>query len=85
MLTKYFLKILRKYLDILNFSKYILSMKKINLSTAKNHTTISIPKTSVKFIEPLRSKYSEKFGLPLTKGETVGKALEEEFGRNVGC
>ena len=60
-------------------------MNKKELSNIKNHTTISIPKKSVKYIEPLRSKYSDKFGLPLTKGETVGKALEEEFRRNVGC
>lgn len=62
-----------------------LSMNNKELSKIKNHTTISIPKRSVEYIEPLRSKYSEKFGLPLTRGETVGKALEEEFGRNVGC
>ena len=58
-------------------------MNKKELNNIKNHTTISIPKSSVRFIEPLRSKYSEKLGLPLTRGETVGKALEEEFGRNV--
>ena len=60
-------------------------MNKKEISNIKNHTTISIPKKSVSYIEPLRSKYSDKFGIPLTKGETVGKALEEEFRRNVKC
>lgn len=82
MLIKYFLKILRKYLDVLIVSKYILIMNKKELSNNKIHTTISIPKASLKYIEPLRSRYSEKLGLPLTRGETVGKALEEEYWRN---
>ena len=60
-------------------------MNKKELNNIKKHTTISIPKSSIRFIDPLRSKYSEKIGLPLTRGETVGKALEEEFLRNVEC
>lgn len=53
------------------------------LKSAKNHTTISIPKTSEEYIQPLREFYSRKMKLPLTKGEAVAKALESEFLRNV--
>lgn len=58
-------------------------MLKENLKNSKNHTTISIPNVAVDFIPPLRKFYSEKMKIPLTKGETVAKALESEFKRNV--
>lgn len=48
----------------------------------KGHTTISIPKYATEYIEPLRDAYSKKFGLPLTRGESVAKALEAEYKRN---
>lgn len=83
MFQKYFLKILRKYLDKLNSSKYIFTMIKTNLTTTKKHTTISIPKASVEYIKQLRDFYSQKFSISLTKGEAVAKALEAEFKRNV--
>ena len=81
MLKKYFLKFLKKSLDFLNASKYILSMTKMNLKIAKMHTTISIPKSACKFIEPLRTLYSGMLNIPLTRGETVAKALESEHDR----
>ena len=81
MLKKYFLKFLKKSLDFLNIVKYILSMTKTNLKNVKMHTTISIPKSACKFIEPLRSHYSTELNIPLTRGETVAKALESEHDR----
>ena len=54
-----------------------------NLKNTKNHTTISIPKSCSDMIDGLRNFYSIKLSIPLTRGETVGKAIEQEFKRNV--
>lgn len=64
---------------------YIFIEIKNKLKPSKNmkeHTTISIPKYATEYIEPLRDVYSKKFGLPLTRGESVAKALEAEYKRN---
>ena len=47
----------------------------------RNYTTISIPVNFEKFIPALRSAYKRETGFNVTRGETIGIALQNECNR----
>lgn len=48
----------------------------------RNYTTISIPKNFKHLIPKLQKTYAEKMGLNISRGETVGIAVKNEFEKN---
>lgn len=48
----------------------------------RNYTTISIPKNFVHLIPKLQNTYAKKMGLNVSRGETVGIAVKNEFEKN---
>ena len=54
-------------------------MKMIN----RKYTTISIPKKFDDFIPALQKAYSESTGINVSRGETVGMAIKNEYEKNL--
>ena len=48
----------------------------------RNYTTISIPKHFEHLIPKLQKTYAEKMGWNVSRGETVGIAVKNEFEKN---
>lgn len=49
----------------------------------RKYTTISIPKHFENFIPKLQKTYSEATGVNVSRGETVGIAIKNEFDNSV--
>lgn len=51
------------------------------ITNNRKYTTISIPKTFEDFIPKLQKAYSALKGVSVSRGETVGIAIKNEFER----
>lgn len=52
-------------------------------TTNRKYTTISIPKKFDEFISPLQKAYSESTGINVSRGETVGMAIKNEYEKSL--
>ena len=51
-------------------------------TNSRKYTTISIPKNFEHLIPKLQKAYAENMGLNVSRGETVGIAIKNEFEKN---
>lgn len=51
------------------------------ITNNRKYTTISIPKAFESYIPKLQKTYSESKGVSVSRGETVGIAIKNEFER----
>jgi hypothetical protein len=49
----------------------------------RKYTTISIPKKFDEFIPSLQKAYSESTGINVSRGETVGMAIKNEYEKSL--